>query len=363
MKFFPMLAFGLLAAAHAWAAPDPFAKPVPDCQPCRFSPGRDMAEYDVTFQFTGTGHARTLSGLVLAPAAGGPAQNFVTGDVAALDFASGFILTAEDFDGSGLGDISLVNFQGADNATALYWVLDPATKRFAPLLRDDANGGDCPLQWDGASHLLACHVVGSNIEYTDYTYRLEGRRTVAVSAVAQTMAGGLLREVTTDLAARPPKILHSRIVGYVGDSPARTAFFARMAAAAKLGAARYRAGDRAGAADAMTTLLAGMNLSAVAGSDPVNNANAPDELRVVAELNDHGFYLAQAGRNRDAVGVLDAVVELDADRIPAWLNLADAQFASGDVADAKRNYAEYARRMTASGKAAQIPQRVAARSR
>jgi tetratricopeptide (TPR) repeat protein len=358
-----MLALGTLVAAPSRAAPDPFAKPVKNCQPCRFSPGRGMPDFDVTFRFTGTGGARVLTDIALAPSGGGPAQVFATGGVAVSDFPDGFSLTAGDIDGSGLGDISLVTLQAADNANALSWVYDPATKRFSALRRDDANGGDCPVQWSAADRLLTCHVVGSNIEYTDYEYRLDGDRTVAVRATAQTIDGPLLKHVTTDLSARPPKVVRSRVVGFTGASPERTAFLARMDAAAKLGAARYRAGDRAGAAAAMTPVLAGMNLYALTGSDPVTTLNAPEDLRVVAELNDHGFYLEQAGRAREAVGVLDAVVELDRDRLPAWLNLADAQFANGDPADAKRNYAEYRKRMIAAGKPALIPARVAERLR
>ncbi len=92
-------------------------------------------------------------------------------------------------------------------------------------------------------------------------------------------------------------------------------------------------------------------------------SNDPSDRQIVAEFNDYGFYLEEAGRAREAVAVLSAVIDLDDKRIPAYLNLADAQYATGNVADAKADYAEYTKRMAAAGMAVRIPPRVVERLR
>ncbi len=98
------------------------------------------------------------------------------------------------------------------------------------------------------------------------------------------------------------------------------------------------------------------------GSYPVQGDD-PADMKIVGEFNDYGFFLSEAGRFKDAVEVLGAVTDTEADRVPAYLNLADAQYAGGDKAGAKTNYAEYQKRMAAAGKADKVPPRVAERVR
>jgi hypothetical protein len=305
-----------LAAGSARAA-DPFAQPVRMCAPCRFSPGKGMPDYDVTFRLEGAGDARVLHQIVLAPASGGPAQVFDAGDVAISDFPDGFSLSSGDIDGSGRGDIGLVTQQAADNTVESFWVYDPAQKRFAVLQRDDQNGGECPIGWDVATHELTCHVVGSYVEYDDYSYRLEGDRTVAVAVDSQKIDGALLKDETADLAVTPPRLLSSRVVGFMGNSPEYTAFLARLAAAHLAALAKYEAGDRAAAAAAMAPVLQGMNLDALTSGFPIQGAGTADDRLVIAALNDDGFFLAQAGRNAAAIEPLSAVTQADPARIPA----------------------------------------------
>jgi hypothetical protein len=356
----PVAALLLLGMVAASAAPDPFQAPVQDCHPCRFSPGPGLPEVALTFVFKGAGDGKVLTGFDVTPT-GGTLQHLATGDVAVSDFPDGFTLTDADFTGSGHGDLGLVTLAAADNASETYWLYDAGSRHFVPLQRDDAHGGDCGLSWQGQA--FRCHVKGSAIEYADFSYRLGGDRTVAVGEEDQSIAGPLLVQTVSDLSAKPARVVKTVTVGFVGESPQRAQFYQQLEAASKRAATAYKAGDKPGAVAALEPLLKDKNLEALTDAVPVTNGNAPADLRVVAELNDYGFYLAEAGRSADAVDALSAVIDLDPDRVPAYLNLADAQVAAGDAAGAKTNYAEYQKRMTAAGKAARIPPRVADRLR
>lgn len=345
----------------ARAAPDPFAAPVKDCQPCRFSPGPGQPDFNLTFVFDGSGDQKSLAALQITPAAGGPAQRLETGGIAVSDFPDGFAIDDSDLNGDGSADLGIITFSAADNATEDYWLYQPKRRRFVALDRDAAHGDACPLTPVAKTHELRCHVVSSLAEYSDIWYRIEGHRTVAVRQVDQRIDGPLLVHVTTDLSSGPGQVVKTETVGFVGDSPARAAFRKQLAAASQRAAARYRAGDKPGAVAALEPLLKDKNFLALTGTDPMSGK--PEDPRLVGELNNYGFYLEQAGRPADATQVLMAVTDIDPGRTVAYLNLADAQFASGDRGGAKENYAEYRKRMTAAGKEARVPARVAERMR
>ncbi|HEY0077354.1 MAG TPA: tetratricopeptide repeat protein [Pyrinomonadaceae bacterium] len=86
-----------------------------------------------------------------------------------------------------------------------------------------------------------------------------------------------------------------------------------------------------------------------------------DAKDYLTALNDYGYFLQQAGDNRAALPVFEAVVRLAPQRAVARLNLADSLWALGDVDDAKRQYQLYQHMMTADDKRDRIPARVAER--
>ncbi|MFD0672895.1 type IV pilus biogenesis/stability protein PilW [Cohnella sp. GCM10027633] len=63
--------------------------------------------------------------------------------------------------------------------------------------------------------------------------------------------------------------------------------------------------------------------------------------KYVAILNDYAYFLTLAGRNKEAKPLLANVVKLAPDRVVAYLNLADAEWALGLKADAKTHYKQY----------------------
>ncbi len=80
-------------------------------------------------------------------------------------------------------------------------------------------------------------------------------------------------------------------------------------------------------------------------------------------LNDYGFFLQELGEHGEAIGMLEAVVELAPNRTVAYLNLADSQWQLGQRAAAQRNYETYAWQMEQQNLGAQIPARAIQRQR
>jgi hypothetical protein len=83
---------------------------------------------------------------------------------------------------------------------------------------------------------------------------------------------------------------------------------------------------------------------------------------VTAILNDHGFFLLEAGLTERAVAALRVVIARAPDRAVAYLNLADAEHARGDLASAGVHYRRYATLMEAAGKRDKVPARVSDRA-
>jgi hypothetical protein len=348
-----VLAALLGAASSVFAAgSSPFADAVKECHPCRFSPGKDAPVFDLTFVFTGNGADKSLAALDLVPAGEKP-QRIDAGGVAESDFPDGFALDLVDLDRDGYADLGLVTATAADNATESYWLYAPAGRRFVALSRDGDPGGDCPLRWDENARALTCHVKDSAAAFTDYWYRLDGQRTVATRKRDQFVKGALLVQQTTDLSVTPPRTGATITVGFVGDSPERTAFLKRLHAAAIRATAAYRHGDKNAALAIMIQTFGPIRAYAL-GDDPPDKALAGD-------LNDYGFFLEEAGHAGDAIDPLQDAIADDPGRIVAYLNLGDAFFAIGNKDGARANYAEYRKRMIAAGRADKIPPRVLTR--
>ena len=351
----------LLALAGPAFAADPFAQPVKDCRPCRFSPGPGQPDFDVTFVFTGSGEQKALTALDIAQVGGQHRQVLNVGPLAVSDFADGFTLDDTDMSFDGLRDLSIVTQVAADNTDASYWIYQPASHDFVPLQRvNDGDDNEVMLSPAG-NHELTCHVKSSAIEYSNYSYHVTGHRAVAVREESVAIDGALIVDATYDISVTPHRVLHRATIGFAGDSPARDAFVRALDAASQRAGALYRHGDAAGAAAAIAPVIGDKEPELVVSSFPVTGD--PTDLRLMGAFNDYGFYLEQAGRPKDAIAVLAGVVDADENRTVAYLNLADAQYAAGQAADAKSNYAEYRKRMTAAGKLALVPPRVTERMR
>lgn len=348
----------LLACAGRASAADPFAAPVKDCHPCRFSPGPGQPTFDLSFAFQGSGDQKALTAFIITRAGGGQTQHLAVGPLAVADFPDGFILDDADMNFDKLGDLSIVTEEAADNVDAAYWIYEPATKRFVALERISDGDNEVTLR-PGPDHLLFSHVKGGLLEYTEYAYRISGHRAVAVSTESRKIEGGLIVDVHEDLAVAPNRVTRRTVVGFMGDSPARRAFLQELDAASDRALALYRRGNPAGAAATVAAIVKGRELALVTSSYPITGD--PGDLTLVRQFNDYGFYLEQAKQPKQAIGVLAQVTDVDPDRTVAYLNLADADYAVGRMADAKANYTEYQKRMAAAGKLALMPARVAAR--
>lgn len=75
-------------------------------------------------------------------------------------------------------------------------------------------------------------------------------------------------------------------------------------------------------------------------------------------MNDLGFFYEQSNDLVQAIPILEEVVAWDSRRIPAYLNLADAYFKSGNQEKARVNYQKYVELMEKSGKGDKVPSRV-----
>jgi hypothetical protein len=343
------------------AATDAFAQPVKDCQPCRFSPGKGQPEFDLRFVFEGSGDDRALVALDLTPVGGGKAQRLDVGTLAVADFADGFTLDTTDMNFDGLRDLSIVTVTSADNIDVTYWIYQPASHDFVPLERvNDGDDNEVAL-FPIDHHMLSCHVKDNAVYATDYLYRVSGHRAVAVHKEAREQDGPLIVDSIYDLSVTPARLLHRVTLGFAADSPERDAFVHALETASQRASALYRHGDAAAAADAITPVVGDKDLALVTSSYPVQGD--PGDAALVREFNDYGFYLAQAKRTQQAIEVLSAVTDVDPARTVAYLNLADAEYAAGQAADARAHYAEYAKRMAAAGNQAAMPPRVAERMR
>jgi lipoprotein NlpI len=85
-----------------------------------------------------------------------------------------------------------------------------------------------------------------------------------------------------------------------------------------------------------------------AASSPDAIAVAPSAT-VVAQLNDLGFFLTESGDAERGLSVLEFVTTLAPDRTVAWLNQADAAWASGDKGLARASYRTYVDRLEDAG--------------
>jgi hypothetical protein len=157
---------------------------------------------------------------------------------------------------------------------------------------------------------------------------------------------------------------------YIGSSTLAEAIKRGHTAATRL----YKAGKSRQAADRLALMFdLTVNLARTVSGDDFDSTG-PDKwlqawksLEVPAEdytyaLNDHGFFLQEAGEHDAAISIFNLVIKESPERAVAYLNLADSLWALDHKAEARSHYQTYRRLMTEENKGAQIPPRVAERS-
>jgi len=80
--------------------------------------------------------------------------------------------------------------------------------------------------------------------------------------------------------------------------------------------------------------------------------------KFIEAVNDYGFLMDEGGKSKDAVSVLKYIVKMAPERIPAYLNLADALYKTGNREDAKKYYKSYVELMKKDGRDKEIPKSV-----
>lgn len=330
--------------------------PVKDCQPCRFAPGPGQPEFALRFVFGTSGGERAIVGIEMAPAAGGAGQSFTLKDpVLAGDFPEGFVIQADDLDFDGFKDLGLFTLRaGSGNVVVAYWLYRPGSRDFAPLARTGDNGAEDFLEPQAERRELYAIHKASAADYDEYWYRVGGGKAGALRHRFQYEKDERLYRELEDVTATPPRRL-ARWTGFLDKGAALSAFRKEVDQAAQRAAAAYRAGDKRGALETMRRLLGDKILESL---DWEGN-----DRKLAAQFNDYGFYLEEAGEHEAAIEPLRLALERDLKRTVAYLNLADAEYALGRMAQAKENYAEYLKQMTAAGKADKVPARVTERAR
>jgi tetratricopeptide (TPR) repeat protein len=349
------IAFLALGAGHAAARHFDLEHPVRDCRPCIFSPGQGAPDFEIVFKFEEVGEDRQLVAFSVRPVGGGVTRIFdLPEPLSSKDFPDGFYLLDDDLNFDGFRDLGLTLARFTRMLPAVYWVYDPKKHRLATLERVGDDNSDALLApvGDGSKELFA-HEPSSAVEHVDYWYRVSGATATAIRRERQFEEGGTIVRLLEDLTADPPRLLE-RSTGFLDDDERRE-FLRRVEPAARQAAMLYRAGDKAGAVSSLKPLLADKILDTL--------YDKPGNAAVSRLLNDYGFYLAEAGDPKEAVEVLDVVLSEDPDRVVAYLDIADAQFALGRLPEARVNYRRYRELMTREGKADKIPPRVGERAK
>ena len=102
--------------------------------------------------------------------------------------------------------------------------------------------------------------------------------------------------------------------------------------------------------------------AAIAFLEPYMQQSMHDGYYYPDIFNDYGFLLQQAGRNSDAITVLNVVVKNTPKRMVAYLNIADAYWGLGDKVKSSQNYKKYINLMQSSHND-KIPERAFDRSK
>ncbi|QDF28497.1 tetratricopeptide repeat protein [Halarcobacter anaerophilus] len=84
----------------------------------------------------------------------------------------------------------------------------------------------------------------------------------------------------------------------------------------------------------------------------------PFTLKNVTQYNNIAYYLQKAGANKEAIYLLEKIIEKYPNRIVAYINLGDAYWDNGDKIKAKEAYKKYIELMKKADKEKRIPIKV-----
>jgi hypothetical protein len=135
---------------------------VADCTPCRFAL-RAGEEQSVRFEWTRAGSAKKIAALVV----GG--QRLEVRDTEELGAEEAVFFDAPDINFDGVADLQVIVERGMPNARAMYWVYEPAAKRY------EAVGVYPVFTLDAKRKLLTAYVkkgpAGRNSTRSVYAWR------------------------------------------------------------------------------------------------------------------------------------------------------------------------------------------------
>ena len=81
----------------------------------------------------------------------------------------------------------------------------------------------------------------------------------------------------------------------------------------------------------------------------------PLVLKTLTQYNNIAYYLQKAGANKEAIYLLEKILEKFPKRMVAYYNLGDAYWALGEKKKAKKAYLTYIKMMKVKGKEKRIP--------
>lgn len=209
-----LLVAGLLSTALAWGQTGAPAEVV-NCHPCSFSPAAGLPSYSFTFDLKTDTMGRSVEGIEVARD-GKPLQRLAVHGMSPVDAGETFFFGGQDINFDGKLDLILITSRGAANASAAYWLFDPATGTFKEL-------GTYPVfQVDAAKHRLSTYVGGgfggmvyAAKEYSFVAGQLVLQRTETQSA---TQRPGNFRKVTRIRVGTAMKVARTEMV----TAPSRT---------------------------------------------------------------------------------------------------------------------------------------------
>lgn len=79
---------------------------------------------------------------------------------------------------------------------------------------------------------------------------------------------------------------------------------------------------------------------------------------IIAMYNDMGFFIDENGNHSDAYLIFQEVIAIDPNRAVAWLNRADAAWALNKKEEARKGYAEYAKRVPKVKQPTRVSERI-----
>ena len=90
----------------------------------------------------------------------------------------------------------------------------------------------------------------------------------------------------------------------------------------------------------------------------------PISSKTLNDYNNIAYFLQEKKSYRESLFLLKEILQTDPNRVVAWLNLADVQWALNNNSESKKSYQQYITLMKNQGKdVKKIPQRVYERSK